>query len=54
MSLTNTLFKAARFSADARALTSGSPRRIATRGKNKIVGRTLAKAGFWSFLWRKL
>jgi len=52
MSLTSALFKAARLSADMRALSSGDPKRIARRAKNKVVGRTLARAGFWYRLWK--
>lgn len=52
MSLTSALYRAARLSADARALSSGDPKRIARRAKNKIVGRALARAGLWRFLWR--
>lgn len=52
MSITSWLFRLARLSADARALSSGSPKRIARRGKNKVLGRGLAKAGFWAKLWK--
>ena len=52
MSLTSWLFRAARLSADARALSSGDPKRIGRRAKNKIVGRALARAGVWGRLWR--
>lgn len=52
MSITGTLFKAARLSATARAVSSGDPRKIARRGKNVIVGRALARAGVWNRLWR--
>ena len=52
MGITTILFKLARMSADAKALTSGSPKRIARRGKNKLLGRALAKGGIWRKLWR--
>lgn len=52
MSLTSQLYKAARLSADARAVASGDPKKIARRAKNKAVGRALARSGFWKGLWR--
>lgn len=52
MGLTSSLFKLARMSADVKALSSGNPKRIARRGKNKLLGRTLAKGGIWRRLWR--
>jgi outer membrane murein-binding lipoprotein Lpp len=45
MSLTSTLYKLARLSADVRALRS--PASAAPRVKNKAVGRLLARAGIW-------
>lgn len=51
MNLTSLLFRSARLSADVKALTSGSPRRMVRRGKNKIIGRVLARAGIWRKLW---
>jgi hypothetical protein len=42
------LFKLARASADAKAVSSGKPGR---RIRNKLVGRALGKAGFWRKLW---
>ena len=47
MSITSKLFRAARLSGDARALSSGSPKRVVRRAKNRAVGRTLRKAGAW-------
>lgn len=49
MSVTAKLFRAARLSADVRALSSGDPARIANRAKNKVVGRALGPA--WRRLW---
>lgn len=52
MSLTSKLFKAARLSATARAVTSGDSRKIGHRAKNIAVGRLLARAGAWRRLWK--
>lgn len=52
MSLTSKLYRAARTSNDVSALASGDPKRIARRGANKLIGRTLARGGFWRMLWR--
>lgn len=49
MSLTNLLFKAARASATGRAVRKGHAGR---RAKNIVVGRALARAGFWRQLWK--
>ncbi len=50
--LVSALYRAARLANDASVLTSGNPRRIARRAKNKIVGRALARAGVWRMLWK--
>lgn len=52
MNLTSKLFKAARFSANVSALTSGKPSKMLRRGKNVMVGRALGKAGIWRRLWK--
>jgi hypothetical protein len=52
MKLTSWLFRAARLSADLDALASGDPKRMARRGKNKLAGRVLARAGLWRWLWK--
>lgn len=52
MSLTSSLFKAARLSASLTAVVSGNPQRIARRAKNVAVGRVMAKTGVWRWLWR--
>lgn len=49
MGITRALFKAARLSADARAVSRG---RAGQRVTNRLVGRALARAGFWRRLWR--
>jgi len=51
-SFTSQLYRAARISNSIGAVASGSPRRVATRGKNIIVGRTLGRAGVWRRMWR--
>lgn len=33
-------------------LASGDPRRIRRRAKNIVVGRALARSGFWAWLWK--
>jgi hypothetical protein len=35
-----------------KALASGNPKRIDRRVKNRLVGRALARAGFWRWLWK--
>jgi len=50
--LDSTLFRAARCVDDLEALASGDPKRIARRARNKVVGRLLARAGFWRRLFR--
>jgi len=50
--LTSMLYKAARLSATAKAVSSGDPVRIARRAKNVAVGRALGRAGVWRRLWR--
>ena len=52
MSPTNNLYRLARLSADARALSSGDQRRIARRIGNHVIGRALARSGFWHRVWR--
>lgn len=52
--LTNDLQQAAKFSRDVDAIASGSPRRMANRAKNRVIGRALAKTGFWRWLWKGL
>ncbi len=46
------LYKLARNSATVAAIASGNPKRIARRAKNIIVGRALARLGFWRWLWK--
>ena len=52
MSLVSFLYRLARLSADTKAVASGDPKRIGRRAKNKLLGRTLGRAGIWRRLWR--
>lgn len=52
VSLSSYLYRAARLSRDAKAITSGSPRKIVRRVKNHAVGRVLARTGIWRPLWK--
>ncbi len=45
-------YRAARVSRDIEALSSGNPRRIERRAKNKLLGRALGRAGVWRRLWK--
>ncbi len=49
--LVSQLYRTARLANDVSALTSGNPHRMARRAKNRIVGRALARGGFWRLLW---
>lgn len=46
------MYAAARLANDISTLTSGNPKRIARRARNKIIGRSLGRAGLWRLLWR--
>lgn len=37
---------------DVEAITSGNPKRVERRLKNKLIGRLLGTAGIWRRLWR--
>jgi hypothetical protein len=52
MGLSRMLYRAARLSRDIEAVSSGSPRKIGRRAKNKVVGRALGRAGVWRRLWK--
>jgi hypothetical protein len=52
MSLRSSLYRSARLVGDVQAVTSGNPKRITRRAKNKLVGRVLGRSGLWRFLWR--
>ena len=45
------LYRGARVSRDANSVLSGKPGRVVRRAKNHVVGRALARAGFWPRLW---
>jgi hypothetical protein len=49
--LVSNLYRTARLANDVSALASGNPHRIARRARNRIVGRALARGGFWRMLW---
>lgn len=46
MKLTSLLFRMARLSRDAEVITSGNPKKVARRVKNKFLGRTLVRRLF--------
>lgn len=52
MRLVSWLYRTARTANDIEAVTSGDPKRMARRAKNKVVGRLLRRVGFWRQLWR--
>ena len=52
MNLRRNLYRSARITGDVQAVLSGDPKRMGRRAKNKLLGRTLARAGFWRYLWR--
>ena len=51
--VTGLLYRTARFSNDIGALFSGKPSRVARRGKNKLLGRVMARLNIWRLLWGK-
>jgi hypothetical protein len=46
------LYRLARRVNDLEAIASLNPTRLARRVKNHVVGRLLARLGFWRRLWR--
>ncbi|MHB0867157.1 MAG: hypothetical protein ACYC6B_05355 [Thermoleophilia bacterium] len=46
MKLTSFLYRAARLSRDAEVITSGSPKKMARRVRNKILGRSVVRRLF--------
>jgi hypothetical protein len=46
------LYRVTRVVNDMTTLASGSPKRLVRRVKNHAVGRVLARAGFWRWLWK--
>lgn len=50
MKIRGALYKMARALGDAGAVASGDPKKVARRGKNKLVGRLLGP--FWRRLWK--
>lgn len=51
MGFVSSLYKAARVANSVSKVTR--PRRAARRAKNVVVGKALARAGFWRWLWGK-
>jgi hypothetical protein len=47
MNISWKLFKVARIVRDIEVVSSGNPKKIATRIKNKLLGRLLGKLGIW-------
>ena len=52
MNITKLLYRMARLSADVAVVSSGNPKRITRRAKNRLVGKALARAGVWKWLWK--
>jgi hypothetical protein len=50
-SLVSEMYRAARVWNDVSTIASGNPKRIARRCKNKVLERSLARAGLWKLLW---
>jgi hypothetical protein len=50
-SLSSSLYRLARAERTAEVIASGDPRRIRRRVQNKLVGKSLGKAGVWARLW---
>lgn len=49
--MARTAYKLTRIIRDIEVLSSGSGSKIVRRIKNKIIGRFLARIGFWKWLW---
>jgi hypothetical protein len=47
----NTLYSAQKWTRTAEVLMSGDKKRIIRRIKNIILGKILARIGFWKMLW---
>lgn len=46
------LYALARLMGDWSAVSSGKPKKVLRRGKNRLVGRAIGKAGGWRRLWK--
>jgi len=46
-SLSSMFYKLARISRDVKVISSGSPKRIGRRAKNKFLGRKMSKLWKW-------
>jgi hypothetical protein len=46
MKITSLLYRLARMSRDAEVIASGNPKKMARRGRNKLLGRSLVRRLF--------
>jgi len=51
-SFTSQLYRSARISNNIGSVASGKPSRVVRRAGNVAKGRTLARSGFWRWLWK--
>lgn len=51
MAKTKGLYKFTRLARDVEVLSTMDGKKIIRRVKNKVVGRVLARIGFWKWLW---
>ena len=51
MKISTKLWKTRKLSRNIEVLLSGDSTKIFRRFKNILVGRTLARMGFWKWLW---
>ena len=52
MAVRGFLYALARLLGDVSAVTSGKPKKVVRRAKNKAVGRAIGKVGGWRRLWK--